>query len=141
MTHVLVIDDDKSICMALEIWLRRRGCVAIVANNGRFGIETFETQPFDLAMVDIFMPGMDGIETIKRFRARSPGVPIIAMSGFTFRDSSSAHAPDFLAMATKLGATACLRKPFGPAQLRAAIEACLGEPAARERSADAHDAA
>jgi len=141
MTHVLVIDDDKSICMALDIWLGQQGCIAILANNGRFGVEAFETQPFDLVMVDIFMPGMDGIETIKRFRARAPGVPIIAMSGFRFRDSSSTHAPDFLTMATKLGATACLRKPFGPQQLRMAVKACLGEPAARERSADAHDAA
>ena len=86
MTHVLVIDDDKSVCLSLEIWLRLQGCVATLANSGRLGIETFEHYPFDLVMVDIFMPGMDGIETIKRFRARAPGVPIIAMSGFTFRE-------------------------------------------------------
>jgi CheY-like chemotaxis protein len=141
MTQVLVIDDDRAICMALEMWLRLQGCVATLANNGRFGVETFEMHPFDLVMVDVFMPGMDGIETIKSFRARAPRVPIIAMSGFTFRDSSSTHAPDFLTMATKLGATACLRKPFGPQQLRMAIEACLGEAAARDRSADGHDAA
>lgn len=134
MTHVLVIDDDKSICMTLEIWLRQQGCVATLANSGRLGVETFETYPFDLVIVDIFMPGMDGIETIKRFHARAPGVPIIAMSGFTFRESSSTHTPDFLSMATRLGATACLRKPFGPQQLRAAIKTCLGEKPAYDRA-------
>ena len=127
MTRVLVIDDDKSICMSLEMWLRREGCVAILANNGRFGVEMFETHPFDLVLVDIFMPGMDGIETIKRFVTHVPLVPIIAMSGFTFRDSSSANAPDFLSMAVKLGAACYLRKPFGPAQLCIALKTCLGE--------------
>ena len=140
MTHVLVIDDDKSVCLSLEIWLRHQGCVATLANSGRLGIETFESYPFDLVMVDIFMPGMDGIETIKRFRTRAPGVPIIAMSGFTFRDSSSASAPDFLAMAARLGATYCLRKPFGPQQLKTAIKACL-EPAVPAQAANAGRAA
>lgn len=126
MTQVLVIDDDQSVCAALEIWLHHQGCVAILANNGRFGIEVFETHPFDLVMVDIFMPGMDGIETIRRFRTRAPEVPIIAMSGFTFRNSSSVNAPDFLGMAAKLGAACSLRKPFGPQQLREAIRTCLG---------------
>jgi CheY-like chemotaxis protein len=127
MTRVLVIDDDKSVCMALEIWLRREGCVAILANNGRFGVEMFERHPFDLVLVDIFMPGMDGIETIKRFVTQVSRVPIIAMSAFTFRDSSSANAPDFLSMAVNLGASYSLRKPFGPAQLRTALKTCLGE--------------
>lgn len=129
MTRVLVIDDDKSICMSLEMWLRRAGCVAILATNGRLGVEMFERHLFDLVLVDIFMPGMDGIETIKRFIAQAPRVPIIAMSGFTFRDSSSANAPDFLSMAVKLGAACYLRKPFGPAQLRTALKTCLGEAA------------
>ncbi len=132
MTNVLVIDDDKSICLSLEMWLRHQGFVAVLANNGRFGIEVFETHPFDLVLVDIFMPGMDGIETIKRFHSRAPATPIIAMSGFTFRNSSSANAPDFLSMAVKLGARYSLRKPFGPAQLREAIKACGVEPSERK---------
>lgn len=140
MTRVLVIDDDESVCMSLDIWLRHKGYHATLANSGRLGVETFRTHPFDLVLVDIFMPGMDGIETIKRFRQHAPRVPIIAMSGFTFRDSSSVHAPDFLGMATKLGATFCLRKPFGPQQLKAAMKVCL-EPGAPAESANAGRAA
>ena len=88
----------------------------------------FERHPFDLVLVDIFMPGMDGIETIKRFVAQAPkGLKIIAIRLLTFRDLSSANAPDFLSMAVKLGASYSLRKPFGPAQLRAALKTCLGE--------------
>ena len=126
MTRVLVIDDDKSVCVAIETLLRRQDCVAVVADSGELGAEAFEASNFDVVMVDIFMPGMDGLETIKGFRQRAPTVPIVAMSGFRFR-SSIAPAPDFLGMATKLGATCCLRKPFGPQQLMAAINVCLGD--------------
>jgi DNA-binding response OmpR family regulator len=127
MARVLVIDDDKSVCAAIETLLRHQDCIAILADSGSHGARTFEDSHFDLVMVDIFMPGMDGLETIKGFRERAPAVPIVAMSGFRFRNSSMAPAPDFLGMAAKLGATYCLQKPFGPQQLMAAITACLGE--------------
>jgi CheY-like chemotaxis protein len=88
-------------------------------------------------MIDIFMPGMDGLETIKGFRERAPTVPIVAMSGFRFRNSCMAPAPDFLGMAAKLGATYCLQKPFGPQQLMTAITTCLGERFPEDRAASA----
>jgi CheY-like chemotaxis protein len=97
----------------------------VLADTGQLGVQAFESASFDAVMVDIFMPGMDGLETIKGFRERAPMVPIVAMSGFKFRDSL-APAPDFLAMAAKLGATYCLRKPFGVQQLMSAIKACFG---------------
>jgi CheY-like chemotaxis protein len=134
MTRVLVIDDDKSVCIAIETLLRRQNYVAVVADSGELGSKTFEASNFDVVMVDIFMPGMDGLETIKAFRRRAPTVPIVAMSGFRFR-SSIASAPDFLGMATKLGATCCLRKPFGSWQLMAAIDVCLGDRLLRDCAA------
>jgi len=126
MTRVLVIDDDKSIGNAIEALLCRQGCVTVAADNRRLAAETFEASDFDVVMVDIFMPEMDGIETMRCLRGRAPTVPIIAMSGFRFANST-APAPDFLGMAAKLGATCCLRKPFEPRQLMAAIGACLGD--------------
>jgi len=134
MTRVLVIDDDKSVCIAIETLLRRQNYVAVVADSGELGSKTFEASNFDVVMVDIFMPGMDGLETIKAFRRRAPTVPIVAMSGFRFR-SSIASAPDFLGMAAKLGATCCLRKPFGSWQLMAAIDVCLGDRLLRDCAA------
>jgi len=127
MRRVLVIDDDLSIRAAIEFSLRRQGCFAVLADNGPLGVLTFETSEIDLVMVDIFMPDMDGFEIIKSFRERTPRLPIVAMSGYRLRNSMS-PAPDFLEMATKLGATYPLRKPFGPRQLKAAINACLPEP-------------
>jgi CheY-like chemotaxis protein len=125
MPRVLVIDDDEAVCRAIETVLRLHACVAVVADSGQFGTRLFEESHFDVVMVDIFMPGMDGLEAIKGFRKRAPGVPIIAMSGYTSR-SSSAPVPDFLGMAAKLGATRCLQKPFTSQQLIAAIDAALG---------------
>jgi CheY-like chemotaxis protein len=74
---------------------------------------------------------MDGLEAIKGFRKRAPGVPIIAMSGYV-PHSSSVPIPDFLGMAAKLGATHCLHKPFTRQQLIAAIDACLDLGAPRD---------
>lgn len=137
MPRVLVIDDDKSVRMAIEALLRHQDWVAVLAESGPLGVRTFEASHFDVVMVDIFMPGMDGLETIKGFCKRAPTVPIIAMSGFRFRNSSTAPAPDFLGMAAKLGATYCLQKPFGPEQLMTAINACLGERLASSSAATA----
>jgi CheY-like chemotaxis protein len=59
-------------------------------------------------------------------RRRAPAIPLIAMSGYAFANLNS-PAPDFLRMALELGAARCLRKPFTPAALLAAIHGCLSE--------------
>jgi CheY-like chemotaxis protein len=125
MKRILVIDDDNAVCVAIQTLLGQQGCEAVLAESGQLGVQVFESAHFDAVIVDIFMPGMDGLETIKGFRNRAPAVPIVAMSGFKFRDSF-APAPDFLAMASKLGATCCLQKPFGVQQLMSAVKACFG---------------
>jgi CheY-like chemotaxis protein len=130
--RILIVDDDKAVRMAIRVLLEHEGFEVIVAESGRRALEAVEAAAVNLVIVDIFMPGMDGLETIRAFHRCAPGLPIIAMSGFMFRDSS-APAPDFLGMATKLGATRSLQKPFRPAELLSAVEACLsGSPARHE---------
>jgi CheY-like chemotaxis protein len=130
MRRVLVVDDDKSVCSALSLSLRRQGCDVVLANSGPRGITAFESSEFELAIVDIFMPGMDGLEIIKIFRKRAPALPIIAMSGYRSCHPKSPN-PDFLEMAVKLGAACRLRKPFGPRQLEEAINTCLTDRLSR----------
>jgi CheY-like chemotaxis protein len=126
MPHILVIDDDTSVRIAIRMLLEHEGYSVTLAEDGRSGLEAIETTAaLDLVLIDIFMPGMDGLETIKSLHARVPDLPIVAMSGFMFR-GSSAPAPDFLAMATQLGATRSLHKPFRPRELMQAVEGCLG---------------
>jgi two-component system, response regulator, stage 0 sporulation protein F len=67
---------------------------------------------------------MDRYRAIKEFRRLDPGIPVIAMSGVMFHESSQRHAPDFLGMAARLGATRTLNKPFKPAELMEAVGAC-----------------
>jgi CheY-like chemotaxis protein len=124
MPRVLVIDDDESVRGAIEALLQPENCEIVLAENAREGAEQFGADKFDIVMVDIFMPGMNGLETIKDFRRLAPDMPIVAMSGFRFRNSGL-PMPDFLKIAADLGATHCLSKPFRPQQLFAAIEACM----------------
>jgi CheY-like chemotaxis protein len=77
-------------------------------------------------IVDIFMPHMNGFESVRVFHQRAPIVPLIAISGYVFAEQR-APAPDFLSMALSLGATRCLRKPFTPSMLLSVINACLIE--------------
>lgn len=83
-------------------------------------------EQFDLMIVGIFMPHMRGFESILLFHDQAPAIPLIAMSGYAFADLNS-PAPDFLRMALELGASRCLRKPFTPDALLAAVKDCLAE--------------
>ena len=124
MIRILVIEDDASVATAILMMLAREGYEAVHATDGGAGMEVFESSRFDLVMVDIFMRGVNGLTTIARFRQRAPAVPILAMSGFRFRDSMHPDL-DFLELAAKAGAAVCLRKPFTLRQLQAAVRASL----------------
>jgi CheY-like chemotaxis protein len=125
-SRVLVVDDDKAVRTAIKIVLEHNGFDVVLAPDGPSAIQAVETDEFSLIIVDIFMPGMDGLETIRTFKRRAPTVPVIAISGFMFRDSGK-PAPDFLSMATKLGAAQSLAKPFRPKDLLRAVECCLAD--------------
>jgi CheY-like chemotaxis protein len=122
--RILVIDDDACVGTAIQAILARRRCETVIASRAHAGIHAFQASGFDVVMVDLFMPGMNGLDTITRIRSESK-VPIIAMSGFRLRNSLDADQ-DFLGMAMLRGATSSLRKPFSPPQLLAAIDQGLG---------------
>ena len=124
--HILVVDDDPMVCMAIEVYLQRNNFRVTIADGGEAGLRALEHGQVDLMIVDIFMPHMRGFESIRLFHERAPVVPLIAMSGYAFADLNS-PAPDFLRMALELGAARCLRKPFTPHALLAAINDCLAE--------------
>jgi CheY-like chemotaxis protein len=126
LRHILVVDDDPMVCMAIEIYLQRNNFRVTIAEGGEAGLRALEHEQFDLMIIDIFMPHMRGFESIRIFHERAPVVPLIAMSGYAFANLNS-PAPDFLRMALELGAARCLRKPFTPHALLAAVNDCLAE--------------
>jgi CheY-like chemotaxis protein len=132
-TRILVIDDDACVSAAIQAILARRQCETVLASRAHAGIHSFQASEFDVVMVDLFMPGMNGLDTITRIRSES-AVPIIAMSGFRLRNSLDPDQ-DFLGMAKLRGATISLRKPFSPPQLVAAIDRSLGRTFSTRESA------
>ena len=120
MAKILVVDDDPAMRRATSRTLEAAGHVVAVHANGRGAVRDIEKEPPDLLITDIFMPEMEGLETIRTARARQPTLPIIAMSGFDFEER------DYLGIAEKFGAVASLRKPFRPAELIELVTRLLG---------------
>ena len=120
--RILVVDDEKPVREILAALLRQEGYNVVAAECGHTAVESIEVFTFDLAIVDIFMPGMNGLETIKVFRQNAPDVPIITMSGYA--SGSGFVDTDFFRAAMDCGATCCLRKPFSREQLIDAITFC-----------------
>jgi CheY-like chemotaxis protein len=125
MARILVIDDDIAVQLVATLLLERQGHQTIVADNGRSGLDILEAGDVDvdLLIIDIFMPEMDGLETIRRVRQIRPTLPIIVMSGGARQIGSM---PDYLSMATRLGAVESVRKPFKSEVLIAAVNGCIG---------------
>lgn len=124
MANILVVDDDPAVRMTIQLLLERAGHSVVVADDGRKGLAAFKAGDFDLLFLDVFMPGMDGLETMRLMLQQRPAIPIIVISGRPIV-SDAMGEPDFLSMATKLGAIRTLPKPFRPAELEAAVSSCL----------------
>jgi CheY-like chemotaxis protein len=122
VARILIIDDDSAVRATIRLLLERIGHNVVVAGDGRNGLALFESGDFDLLFLDIFMPGMDGFEIMRSVHQQRPRTPIIVISG---NPMLSGPGPDFLTMATKLGAISSLQKPFKPAELLAAVAGCL----------------
>ena len=127
MARILVIDDEVAVRNTIRLILEHRGHYVVVAEGGQRGVDAIEAYAFDAVIVDIFMPGMDGFQTIKILRQSAPKVAIIAVSGYAFRQASW-PVPDFLKMECDLGATRCLRKPFKTRELIEVVEMSCGAP-------------
>ncbi|HTF77948.1 MAG TPA: response regulator [Bradyrhizobium sp.] len=123
MAKILIVDDDSAVQATIRLLLERAGHSVVVADDGK-GLAVFEAGDFDLLFLDIFMPGMDGLETMRLVHQQQPLIPIIVISGNPMT-SESGSGPDFLTMASRLGAVSSLQKPFRPAALLAAVAGCL----------------
>jgi two-component system KDP operon response regulator KdpE len=113
---ILVIDDDKGLLRLVEMALNSRGFNVRTANGGEPGLESFQTDPPDLVVLDVMMPGMDGRTVCKQIRKQS-NVPILFL---TARGQIQARIEGLM-----IGADDYLIKPFDVKELIARIEALL----------------
>jgi CheY-like chemotaxis protein len=106
--------------------------MGITARNGASAVEAVKGESFDAAIVDLFIPGMDGLKTTETIRAIDPSLPVIVASGFLFNRAFAGTRPDmphFDAMAKQAGAVSTLYEPFRPADLLSALEAAMAATA------------
>jgi DNA-binding NtrC family response regulator len=81
MAKVLVIDDEQGILDILDIILRRKGYDVVLASGGRKGLDLFRREHPEVVMLDLNMPGMDGIEVLQQIRHLNPDQPVIILTG------------------------------------------------------------
>jgi CheY-like chemotaxis protein len=130
MARILVIDDDDTVREATASFLESEEFEVVAVADGASGVEEIKKGRFDLVVVDIFMPGMDGLETTRAIRQLDAVVPVIAVSGFML-GNWRLEMPNFDTMAAEVGAFWTLYKPFRPAVLMQTIQEALGgKPAA-----------
>jgi CheY-like chemotaxis protein len=120
---VLVVDDDPIQCAIVREALSGRSCDCFEALDGFAALAHMAATPADLVIVDMLMPGKDGVETIIAINKGWPGTRIVAISG-----GAPGLTPDYLLDTAKaLGAHAALRKPIARTQLLALVEDLLAD--------------
>jgi DNA-binding response OmpR family regulator len=111
--RILVIEGNLDLRDYLRLALETQGYQVLTARNGEEALGYLNGHPVDVVLTDIFMPEMDGIETIAALRKLFPDIRVIAMSG--------RPGVDYLAVARELGVARTLRKPFDIEELLAAL--------------------
>ncbi len=118
---ILVIDDSAPMRDVIREALESAGYEVLDAPDGAYGASYMSVHPADLVIVDLFMPRMDGVETIREIRREFPEVPIITISGAESRGMKA-----LLEVARKLGSEVEFSKPFPMEDLVAAVDRLLG---------------
>jgi two-component system nitrogen regulation response regulator GlnG len=132
MSHVLIVDDEESICWALGRLFRESGHRVTVASSAEQAFECFAREAPHLVMLDIRLPGMDGLEALTQIQQLAPRTPVVIMTAFGSLATAVA--------ALSRGAFDYLVKPFDLDQAAAVVARALVPPTEPEASAAAEPA-
>ncbi len=116
MYNILVCDDDKEIVKAIDIYLSKEGYNILKAYNGNEALDIIKNNEIHLVVLDIMMPGKDGIETLQEIR-KEYSIPVLMLSAKS-EDSDKIIGLD-------LGADDYVTKPFNPMELIARVNSCI----------------
>jgi DNA-binding response OmpR family regulator len=122
MARILVIDDQETIRRVVRRALEQEGHQVLDASDGEMGMAVLARYSADVVITDIFMPGQDGILTLRQIRKQFPTVKVIVISG-----GDSTGTLDLRRDAELLGAVRSLQKPFTAREIVAAVRAVLGQ--------------
>jgi DNA-binding response OmpR family regulator len=117
MDRVLIVEDEEAILLALEDDLRAEGYEVASATDGPGGLSMAEDQAYDLIVLDIMLPGMDGFEVCRRLRQASVSTPILILT------AKSQEIDKVLGL--ELGADDYVTKPYSSRELLARVKAIL----------------
>lgn len=115
--RILIVDDEKNIVSSLTAILSDEGYEVSMTDDGVEALEIIQKDPPDLVLLDIWLPGMDGIEVLKTLKTYNPGVKVLIMSGHGTIDTA--------VKATKLGAQDFIEKPFSLDRITESVENAL----------------
>lgn len=117
--RILIVDDDKGICMVLSDLMKKEGLEALTVYDGEKALKTIQSESPDLLLVDMMLPGMDGMEVLKRTRELDQELPVVFIT---------AHADSRGAVkAIKAGAHDYLSKPFDNYEVIRVVHRALAE--------------
>ena len=120
MAKILVIDDEQGIRNLLHTLLRRKGYDVILADSGEHGLEFFRRYRPDVIVLDLKMPGMDGLTVLQQVHSLNPQQPVIMLTG--------AGTPEAEFQARALGVTEFVEKEFSLHLLGDALTRLLNDP-------------
>jgi len=112
---ILIVDDDTELCETLSHTLEDEGYRVVVANNGAKAITEMKFHPFDFVLIDIMMPGMNGVETLRQIKSLNPAVATFLMTGHSTLEG-------LVSEALWAGVDGVLYKPFSADDVLKMIE-------------------
>jgi DNA-binding response OmpR family regulator len=128
---ILVVDDEKNIRITLRQALEASGFDVVAAVNGEDALSKVAGAHFDLILLDMKLPGIDGIEVLRRLRSEDLHMPVVMITAYGTVESA--------VEAMKLGAVDYLRKPFSPEQIREIAEKVLARKAMKKEDLTTYD--
>lgn len=120
MARILVVEDDVHVLDRVRRMLERAGHEVMEAHDGKTALNLYRQQPTDVVLLDVYLPGSDGIETTLRLIQEFPDARIVAMSGGGFVNSQTT-----LELAEKVGVLRTLSKPFSLDELLTTVREVL----------------
>ncbi len=117
---ILIIDDTPTLRKLLRFFLKKKGYSVKEANNGKVGLDVIDKELFDLIILDMNMPVMNGLEVLEKLKGKEGfSVPILILSSNKEEESKAAGI--------KFGASYYMTKPFNPEEVVARIEDIFAE--------------